>query len=164
MKKKTQRKSEKKSKLRKEFEEVKARAEEYKGLVQHVQADFENYRKRVERDFDERQKYANQAIVGELLDVRDNLERALENKGGMEGLVEGVELTLKQLDSLLEKHGVLELNPVGVKFDPNFHEALLAEEGDVDEETVVEVLQKGYLLHSRVIRPAKVKIIKPKGG
>ncbi|MFH1403261.1 MAG: nucleotide exchange factor GrpE [Candidatus Altiarchaeota archaeon] len=145
-------------------EDFKADADEYKGLLQRVQADFENYKKRVERDKEDSRRYANQEIVEEFLEVKDNLERALDNKDNGDGVIDGVRLTLKQLEALLKKHGVEELNPSGDKFDPNYHEALMAEEGDVDGETVSEVLQKGYMLHSRVVRPAKVKIIKPRKG
>ncbi len=147
--------------LEKRLKEAEEKLEEYTGLLQSVQADFENYRKRVEREREEDRKYANQQIVEEFLEVRDNLERALANSG--ETVVEGVELTLRQLDNLLKKHGVEEINPAGERFDPSFHEALMADEGDVEDETVSEVLQKGYMLHSRVLRPAKVKITKPGG-
>ncbi|MBD3388178.1 MAG: nucleotide exchange factor GrpE [Candidatus Altiarchaeales archaeon] len=136
--------------------------EDYKALLQRVQADFENYRKRVDRDREDSRRYANQKIVEEFLEVKDNLERALDNNGESGSVVEGVKLTLKQLDGLLKKHGVEEMNPSGCAFDPRFHEAVLVEEGDVDEECVGEVLQKGYVLHERVVRPAKVKIFKPR--
>ncbi|HHQ44624.1 MAG TPA: nucleotide exchange factor GrpE, partial [Candidatus Altiarchaeales archaeon] len=141
---------------------VKDKSGEYLELLQKVQADFENYKKRAERERAEHQRYANQKIVEEFLEVKDNLERALQNKEDAKSMASGVELTLKMLDGLLKKHGVEEINPAGEKFDPNFHEALMFEEGAVEDETVSEVLQKGYLLHSRVVRPAKVRITKPK--
>ena len=150
--------------VRKELDAEKKKVEEYTALLQRVQADFENYRKRVERESVEQRKYANQEIVEEFLDVRDNLERALGNRGDAGSVADGVELTLKQLDGLLRKHGVDEINPLGEAFNPNYHEAVAAELGDVDGETVSDVLQKGYVLHSRVIRPAKVKVTKPKEG
>lgn len=142
--------------------ESEGRCAEYLELAQRVQADFENYKKRAGREREDQRKFANQQIVEEFLEVKDNLERALENQADTKSLTEGITLTLKQLDTLLKRHGVEEINPQGQAFNPNYHEALMYEEGDVAEETVAEVLQKGYALHERVVRPAKVRITKPK--
>ena len=144
------------------LEESECKAGEYLELAQRLQADFENYKKRMQREREDSRKYANQKIVQEFLDVKDNLERALEHQGEAKSLSEGIKLTLKQLDGLLKKHGVSEINPIGERFDPNFQEAMMFDEGGVEEETVSEVFQKGYSLHSRVVRPAKVKVTKPK--
>ncbi len=127
-------------------------------------ADFINYKNRALRDREDYIRYANQQIVGEFLQVKDNLERALTSSNGGQDVVEGVKLTLSQLQTLLKKHGVEEFDPKGNTFDPNYHDAVMVEEADVDCEVVGEVFEKGYTLNERVIRPAKVKIIKPKGG
>ncbi len=156
---KAHKKTEKKGETNDTCEDI----EEYKKLAQKIQADFENYRKRMERERQEHEKFANERIVAEFLEVKDNLERALMTQENNESVIEGITLTLKQLDNILNKHGVIELDPLNQEFDPKYHEAMVAEDGDVQHETVADVLQKGYLLHSRVLRPAKVKIIKPKG-
>jgi molecular chaperone GrpE len=132
-----------------------------RGELEKSNAQYQNYKNTLDKRYEERMRFANQQIVEEFLDIRDNLERALDAGGGDVPVVEGVKLTLKMLDGLLKRHGIRELNPVGESFDPNYHEALCVEQGDVPGEVVGEVLQKGYALHSRVIRPAKVKIIKP---
>lgn len=151
-------------KPKKALDEGEKKVEEYTKLLKKVQADFENYKKRAEKEQADSRKFANQLIVEEFLEVRDNLERALSETEDPQSVVEGVRLTLKQLDSLLKKHGVEEVNPVGEVFDPRYHEALMATDGEGDKEMVAQVLQKGYMLHSRVVRPAKVKITKPREG
>ncbi len=144
------------------YEEQKNLAEKRLDDLKMERANFINYKARVKREQDDARLYANQAIVGEFLEIKDNLERALDAQGDAESVRDGVRLTLKNLDTLLKKHGITEIDPEGGAFDPNLHEAMMADDGDVDEETVSEVLQKGYMLNKRVIRPAKVKIIKPK--
>ena len=145
-----------------EAEDVKALYECCLDDLKTERASFINYKNRVQKEREADRLYANQEIVREFLEIRDNLGRALDHTEGSEDVMEGVRLTLKQLDALLKKHGIEEIDPEGGLFDPNFHEAISAEEGDVEEETVGEVLQKGYLLNGRVIRPAKVSIKKPK--
>ena len=150
--------------LEDDVRDLKTRLDECVSDLKRERADFINYKERMKREMGEDRLYANQRIVEEFLEVRDNLERALSDPTECESVTEGVKLTLKQLDDLLSKHGIEEINPVGKIFDPQYHEALMVEEGEVAEETVGEVLQKGYILHSRVVRPAKVKIIKPDKG
>ncbi|MBD3262498.1 MAG: nucleotide exchange factor GrpE [Candidatus Altiarchaeales archaeon] len=134
---------------------------QYLELVKKIQADFENYRKRMEQQAQEQKKYANQKIICEMLPVKDNLEQALENTGNPPSLCEGVKLTLKTLENILAKHGVEEIEAENKCFDPNLHEAFFSEQGDVEKEQVAQVLQKGYKIGSRVVRPVKVKVLKP---
>jgi molecular chaperone GrpE len=121
-------------------------------------ADFDNYRKRVARDSAELSRRANERLLHELLPVLDDLERALDAAAKHEEvtLEEGVRLVHRSLLGLVERHGLQEIETTG-SFDPHVHEALLAQPGDGAEEgTVLQVLQKGYTLGDRVLRPARV--------
>lgn len=129
-----------------------------------VYAEFENYKKRMERDKSEFLKYANEGLIKELLGVIDNLDRAVgqaRQNPESESLVEGVEMILRQTKEIMEKHGVRELQSLGEPFDPNVHEAMMHEVADDhDENTVIDELQKGYVFKDRLIRPALVKVSK----
>jgi len=128
------------------------------------QAEFENYKKRQERDRVEFCRYANEGIIKELLPTLDNLERAIthsRNGNATESLLEGVELTLNGLMDALQRQGLKRIEAVGEKFDPNFHEAVMTEENnEVADMTVLSEVLKGYLLHDRVIRPSMVVVSK----
>ena len=129
-------------------------------------ADFENYRKRMQRDLADFRKYANEQLALELLSVVDHLGLALKHGGEesaelQQGLVQGVELVYKQLRDTLEKFGVKAFAAEGEPFDPARHEALMqVENGDVPENTVVAVLQNGYQYYDKVLRHAKVSVSK----
>jgi len=128
-------------------------------------AEMENVRKRLVKEFDDKLKYSNQNLIAGLFPVMDNFETALEHinpDNPAESLKEGVDLTLKQMREVLEKFGLeeIELN-VGDEFNPLYHEALMVDSSDeYDNNTVLMVLQKGYKLHGRVVRPSKVKVNK----
>ena len=125
-------------------------------------ADLENYRKRTQREKEELLKYGNESLILEVLPAIDNLERALEHASNDDPVVAGVRLTLDMLLASLKKFGVaaVELAP-GVPFDPAFHQAMCQVEGNgQDPNTVVQVLQKGYLLNERLLRPAMVSVAK----
>ncbi|MBI4775247.1 MAG: nucleotide exchange factor GrpE [Deltaproteobacteria bacterium] len=128
------------------------------------QAEFENYKKRQERDRVEFCRYANEGIIKQLLPTLDNLERAIthsRNGNATDSLIEGVELTLNGLMDALQKQGLKRIEAVGEKFDPNFHEAVMTEENNkVEDMTVLSEVLKGYLLHDRVIRPSMVVVAK----
>lgn len=130
-----------------------------------LQADFENIRKRAERDRLDYIKFANEGIILELLNILDDLERtveaAQEKHEDLPTFLKGVEMILAHLYELLKEHGVRPIEAEGKIFDPNFHEALMqAEDKNLPEHTIVEELQKGYLLNDRVIRTSKVKVSK----
>jgi molecular chaperone GrpE len=146
---------------REEFEALKRARDELQDQLLRKRADFENYRKRVERDRQQATLDAVAAIFRELIPTLDNLERALKAGGGEEALRTGVELTQRELLSLLDSHGVVAQEPVGQKFDPQNHEALLHEPvPGYEEGTVVEVFRKGYSFKDRLLRPALVKVAK----
>ncbi len=129
-----------------------------------VYAEFENYKKRMEREKSDFLKYANEELIKELLPVIDNLDRAVgqaRQNAEAQSLVEGVEMILRQIKEVMEKHGVKELQSLGEPFDPNVHEAMMHEIADEhDENTVIDELQKGYIFKDRLIRPALVKVSK----
>ena len=127
-------------------------------------ADFDNFQKRIKREMNEFQQYALSDFILRLLEVIDNFERALEGytEENPESFYQGVMLIYRQLKELLRKEGVEELK-IGEKFDPNYHQAVDKEEReDIDEVKIAEVLQKGYLMKGRLLRPALVKVYVPK--
>jgi len=139
-------------------EEIKAVQDRYLRLA----AEFENYKKRAQKDQAEYTKYALERLLRELLPVLDNLQRALQHaqlSGGTNGLIEGVELTCKQYLEVLSRFGVRPIPSVGLPFDPAVHQAVAT----VDPQgrapnTIVEEYEKGYYLHDRVLRPARVTV------
>ena len=142
-----------------EAREVSKEEEELNTRYLRLAADFQNYKKRVEKEKGDIYAYANEKLVVELLDVIDNFERALEHSGEGESFAEGMNMIFKQLKGVLEKSGVEEMNATGEQFDPNFHHAVLTENSaEFESGKVTQVLQKGYLLNKKVIRPAMVKV------
>jgi molecular chaperone GrpE len=130
-----------------------------------IAADAENFKKRLQREKEEQTRYANETLIRELLPVIDNLERALQHSAtapDQEGLLEGVNMTLKGCIDTLARFGCTVLEAIGKTFDPNFHEAVSQEESSkVEPNTVLRELQKGYMLKERLLRPAMVIVSKP---
>ena len=124
-------------------------------------AEFDNYRKRVDRERRDLADYIAAEVVGELLPIIDNLERALNAASETDPLRKGVELTLKQMLEVLRKRGVKPIEALGADFDPNFHQAVIHEASSEHREgEVMEELQRGYLIGERLLRPAMVKVAK----
>lgn len=139
------------------------KAEEHHDAWLRAKAESENIRRRAQDDVTKAHKFAAEKFAGELLAVKDSLEAALSNEQqDAAALKAGVELTLKQLVAAFEKSAVKELNPLGEKFDPHFHQAIAMVDAEQETNTVVTVLQKGYALHERILRPALVTVAKPK--
>ncbi len=141
-------------------ERLKKELEEKDTQLKYLQADFENYRKAFERERDNMLKSANEGLMLKLLDVYENLERAVEN--GEEGqLLEGVQMIYDQMKSVMEGEGLRPIKAVGEKLDPFRHEAVMQEkDSDVEEGVIIEELQRGYMVGDRVIRYSKVKVSK----
>jgi molecular chaperone GrpE len=130
-----------------------------------AKAEADNIRKRARGEIASAHKFAVEGFASELLAVKDSLEAALAaENASVESMKSGVELTLKQLAAVFERFNLTEINPVGQKFDPHRHQAISAVEAQAEPNTVVQVLQKGYLLHDRVIRPALVLVAKARSG
>ena len=127
-----------------------------------MQAETENTRKRLTRELERSRKLALERFMKDLLDVRDSLERGLEidaESATVESLVEGQQLTLKMLSKVMQDHNLELIDPAGQPFDPELHEAMtVLPSADHDENTVIEVLQKGFRLHDRLVRPARVVV------
>jgi len=132
-----------------------------------LQADGENFRKRITREKEEFARYAKEEFIREILPIKDNLERALEHGDGVDdpqAIIEGINMILEQFSSILEKMGVACLACYGEKFDPNFHEAMMHQEtADHEPNTVIAEHQKGYTYNGRLLRPALVTVAKAKG-
>ncbi len=155
-----------KDNLQEELANLQQEIARFRELYLRKLADFDNYRKRQEREMGEFRRYANGELLRDCLPVLDNLERALAVPGGgAGGLREGVELVLRQFKDVLARNGLAEVDPAGRPFDPTLHEAISRnEDSRVQESTVVQVLQKGYLLGERLIRPALVTVAVPAGS
>lgn len=136
-------------------------AREHQEAWLRAKAEADNIRKRAQTEIASAHKFAVETFATELLAVKDSLEaaRAVEN-ATVESLKSGVTLTLKQLVAAFDRFNIAEVNPVGQKFDPHRHQAISTQESNAEPNTVVQVLQKGYLLHDRVIRPALVIVAK----
>lgn len=154
---------------RKEYEALKEKAklaDEQLEILMRRQAEFENARKRIERERQEFIKFANDEIISKLLPVLDNFRRALDNSHqghSVNDVLSGIRLIDKQFEDVLKEFGLTSIEAKGKKFDPHYHEAALHEETDEFEEgTVMEEFQRGYLLNGRLLKPTVVKVAKKK--
>lgn len=124
-----------------------------------LSADFQNYRRRVDKEKSDIYAYANEKIVLQLLEVMDNFERAMQTADPEDKYVQGIALIFKQLEDLLHKNNVEEIEALGKSFDPAYHNAVMTEAAeDTESGTITKVLQKGYTMNSKVIRPAMVAV------
>jgi len=130
-------------------------------------AEFDNYKKRSSREMEEFRKFANQSLIKEMLSVVDNLELAMNSTDGHKAidkdLLQGLEMTHKEILKVFEKFNVKPIDAKGQPFDPTFHEAVMQEEtNDSPKNTVINELQRGYMIHDRLLRPSMVVVAKPK--
>ena len=152
--------------LTQSLEEWQAKADGYLNELLRTRAEAENVRKRAQRDVENAHKYGQDRLVGEMLPVKDSMELGLtaaQTAGEAASIREGLELTLKMFNAALEKFGVKEVNPVGEKFNPELHQAMSMQEADAEPGSVLTVVQKGYQLNDRLVRPAMVIVAKAKG-
>jgi molecular chaperone GrpE len=155
--------------LQQQLQAAQAKADENRELYLRTAAELENVRKRGERDAAAARKYGVEKLAADLLGVRDSLELGLaaaaDENAEIKAVVEGLELTLKLLTDVLERYGVSVVNPAGEPFNPDFHEAMSAvESAEHAPNTVIQVLQKGYRLQDRLLRPALVVVAKAPPG
>jgi len=149
--------------LEESLRQAELKAAEHHDAWLRAKAETENVRRRAQEDIAKAAKFAAEKFATSMLPVKDSLEAALANENQtLESLKEGVELTLRQLVSAFQGAGIVEENPQGQKFDPNRHQAIGMLEAEGEPNTVLNVLQKGYLLNERVIRPAMVMVSKAK--
>jgi len=149
-----------------EMEALKKQLEEEKDRCLRLNAEFENQRKRLQKEKEEFVKYANEKLIIELIDIMESFERGLENARGSvnkDKLITGMELIYKQLKSVLEKNGLVSIKALGEKFDPYKHEAMMQTPSKDDEEDMIlEEFSRGYMLNNKVIRYSKVRVSKNK--
>lgn len=162
--KKKKKKDETIEELQKALEEKDGSLSELNNKYLYLQAEFENFKKIKAKEKQDLLKFGNEVLIKELIPVIDNLERAIDHAGSSDearAIAEGVQITLNEFLKILERSGVERVNAMGMKFDPNFHEALFQEDkDDVEPDMVISELQKGYLLNGRLIRPARVSVSK----
>jgi len=148
--------------LESQLEVEKKRGQDYLTRLKYLQADFENLRKRCDRQIEQASQYSNERLIIQLLDVVDELELAIKNAqttNSAQTLIEGVQITLKHLRKVLEQEGVTPIESVNQPFDPLKHHAVAAEErDDVENCIVTEEVRKGYMMKEKVIRPSIVKV------
>lgn len=146
--------------LQSELEQQKRLADERLSQLKYLQADFDNYRKQFEKEKEQIIQLANEHLITQLLVVVDDVERALHTlpKSGSEKTTEGLAMVYHNFLKILENHGVKKIDTVGRKFDPHFHEVVAKEQSDQEEGTIIEELQAGFMLKSKVIRPSKVTV------
>jgi molecular chaperone GrpE len=145
--------------LKKQLEETEAKVSEFKDSWLRSQAEFQNYKKRIERD-NELMKFSMKGdIVKKILPVLDDLERALQNRPADDLWANGIELVVRKFQNIVESEGIKRIEAEGAEFDPNFHEAISNEPSEeVESGHVIAVVQNGYMLGERVIRPALVRV------
>jgi molecular chaperone GrpE len=148
--------------LRAKLQSTEQKRDEYLDLAQRARADFENYQKRMSRDLVQERRYAQAPLASDLLPALDNLERAIaaaEQAGEQGPLAQGVSMVHTQLLDVLRRHGVTRIEAQDQPFDPNLHQAVMQQPSkDHPPMTVVQVLEQGYLIHERVLRPARVVV------
>ena len=132
--------------------------QELTDTLKRTQAEFENYRKRVEREREQHAKYASEHLIKQFLPILDNLELALRHCEKKDEFTKGVEMIYANIKTMLEEEGVSTIPAQGLPFDPYRHEALMTKPSSKEKNTVLDVMQQGYLLHDKVIRTAKVII------
>jgi len=142
--------------------QAQARVSSLEEELLRAQAETENARRRAWEDVQKAHKFAIEKLAKNLLPVLDSLEAALTHSNDFTQLREGVELTLRQLTSALEKGGIVEVNPVGEQFDPHRHQAISMVPAEQEASRIVSVLQKGYVIEDRILRPALVTVAKPR--
>jgi len=165
----TQKKDDMRENEKSELTKALAELSEYKDKYLRLCAEFDNARKRMEREKQEFVKYANEGILLDVVGLLDNLERSLVSintaKVDVDALIKGINMVISQVRDVLSRHGVVPIEAKGKMFDPHYHEALMQEElDDVEDGTVVDEFQKGYFLNGRLLRTAKVKVAKRSGG
>ena len=145
--------------LKKKLAEAESKTSEFKDSWLRSQAEFQNYRKRIERDSELTYISLKGDILKKVLPVLDDLERALQNRSAEDAWANGIELVARKFQNILESEGLRKIEALGVEFDPNFHEAISHEPADGTQSGhVIGVVQNGYMLGERVIRPALVRV------
>ncbi len=151
-------KPEEKAELKKQQDENQKKIEELTDTLKRLQAEFENYKKRADKEKTEFTKFAHAGLIAQMLPVLDSFQIALKSTDDKEKFIEGMKMIYAQFHSILESEGLMPIKANGEKFDPYRHEVLMKEQSDKPEDTILEEFQKGYMLNDKVLRHSKVKI------
>ena len=146
-----------------DIEKIKKQSESYFKQLQYLQADFENYRKQVSKEFENQSKFGNSQIIQYLIEIYEDLKRIIDNSNSNDSSSKGLTLIIKNIESMFKEQSVEIINSVGNPFDPNLHEAIdYTENSDIDDNIVISEIQSGYKIHGQVLRPSKVNVCKNK--
>jgi molecular chaperone GrpE len=147
--------------LRERTAAIEQERNEFRGLLQRTRADFENYQKRAQRDLEQERRYWHGQLALDLLPILDNFERAVaaaKQAGETGPLVQGVAMIQAQVLDALKRHGITRIEAQGQPFDPNLHQAVMQQPAEQPPNTVLQVLEQGFMIHDRVLRPARVVV------
>lgn len=146
-----------------ELEKTKKQSDAYFKRLQYLQADFENYRKQVSREFDNQSKFGKREIVQNIIEIYEDLQRILKNTKPNDSSIKGIQLVIKNIESMFKEQSVELIDSVGNIFDPNLHEAVdYIENSEFEDNVVISEIQSGYKIHGQVLRPSKVNVSKRK--
>ena len=146
-----------------DIEKIKKQSESYFKQLQYLQADFENYRKQVSKEFENQSKFGNSQIIQYLIEIYEDLKRIIDNSNSNDSSSKGLTLIIKNIESMFKEQSVEIINSIGNPFDPNLHEAIAyTENPDIDDNVIISETQSGYKIHGQVLRPSKVNVCKNK--
>ena len=146
-----------------DIEKIKKQSESYFKQLQYLQADFENYRKQVSKEFENQSKFGNNQIIQYLIEIYEDLKRIIDNSNSNDSSSKGLTLIIKNIESMFKEQSVEIINSIGNPFDPNLHEAIAyTENPDIDDNVIISETQSGYKIHGQVLRPSKVNVCKNK--
>jgi len=146
-----------------DIEKIKKQSESYFKQLQYLQADFENYRKQVSKEFENQSKFGNNQIIQYLIEIYEDLKRIIDNSDSNDSSSKVLTLIIKNIESMFKEQSVEIINSIGNPFDPNLHEAIAyTENPDIDDNVIISETQSGYKIHGQVLRPSKVNVCKNK--
>ena len=146
-----------------DIEKIKKQSESYFKQLQYLQADFENYRKQVSKEFENQSKFGNNQIIQYLIEIYEDLKRVIDNSDSDDSSSKVLSLIIKNIESMFKEQSVEIINSIGNPFDPNLHEAIAyTENPDIDDNVIISETQSGYKIHGQVLRPSKVNVCKNK--
>ena len=146
-----------------DIEKIKKQSESYFKQLQYLQADFENYRKQVSKEFENQSKFGNSQIIQYLIEIYEDLKRIIDNSNSNDSSSKGLTFIIKNIESMFKEQSVEIINSIGNPFDPNLHEAIAyTENPDIDDNVIISETQSGYKIHGQVLRPSKVNVCKNK--
>jgi len=146
-----------------DIEKIKKQSESYFKQLQYLQADFENYRKQVSKEFENQSKFGNNQIIQYLIEIYEDLKRVIDNSNSNDSSSKVLSLIIKNIESMFKEQSVEIINSIGNPFDPNLHEAIAyTENPDIDDNVIISETQSGYKIHGQVLRPSKVNVCKNK--